>query len=86
MTIVLNPGKVTLSQLEAVYWNGEVSKLHHDTHFAIKKGAERIAKIAAEVSQFTVSIPVLVNWRRLKSMQTMWLFYKEILFYHIVVV
>ncbi|OLL49303.1 histidine ammonia-lyase [Bartonella henselae] len=47
MTIVLNPGKVTLSQLEAVYWNGEVSKLHHDTHFAIKKGAERIAKIAA---------------------------------------
>ncbi|WP_019220356.1 histidine ammonia-lyase [Bartonella senegalensis] len=47
MTIVLNPGEVTLSQLESVYWNGEVSKLHHDTYHAIKKGAERIAEIAA---------------------------------------
>ncbi|BBL53342.1 histidine ammonia-lyase [Bartonella quintana] len=47
MTILLNPGKVTLNQLEAIYWNGEVSKLHNDTHLAIRKGADRIAEIAA---------------------------------------
>ncbi|WP_074380742.1 histidine ammonia-lyase [Bartonella doshiae] len=47
MTIVLNPSKVTLSELEAIYWNGKVSKLHNDTHLAIKKGADRIAEIAA---------------------------------------
>ncbi|UTO28852.1 histidine ammonia-lyase [Bartonella harrusi] len=47
MTILLNPGKVTLSDLEAIYFNGEVSKLHSDTHLPIRKGAERIAEIAA---------------------------------------
>ncbi|MCZ2328342.1 histidine ammonia-lyase [Bartonella sp. F02] len=47
MTVILNPGKVTLSELETVYWNGEISKLHNDTHMAIKKGADRIAEIAA---------------------------------------
>ncbi|WP_375617121.1 aromatic amino acid lyase, partial [Bartonella sp. AP58NXGY] len=47
MTIILKPGEVTLSELEAIYFNGEVSKLHHDTHLAIEKGAQRIAEIAA---------------------------------------
>ncbi|WP_455481240.1 histidine ammonia-lyase [Bartonella sp. B12(2025)] len=47
MTIILKPGEVTLNELEAVYFNGEVSKLHSDTHLAIRKGAERIAEIAA---------------------------------------
>ncbi|EJF87603.1 histidine ammonia-lyase [Bartonella vinsonii subsp. arupensis OK-94-513] len=47
MTIILKPGEVTLSELETIYFNGEVSKLHSDTHLAIRKGAERIAEIAA---------------------------------------
>ncbi|EJF86061.1 histidine ammonia-lyase [Bartonella rattimassiliensis] len=47
MTIILKPGEVTLRQLEAIYFNGEVSKLHSDTHLAIEKGAQRIAEIAA---------------------------------------
>lgn len=47
MAIILNPGKVTFSELEAVYWDGEVSKLHDNTHSAIKRGANRIAEIAA---------------------------------------
>ncbi|GAA4661051.1 histidine ammonia-lyase [Bartonella pachyuromydis] len=47
MTIVLKPSEVTLSELEAVYFNGEVSKLHSDTHLSIEKGAERIAEISA---------------------------------------
>lgn len=47
MTIILKPGEVTLSELEAVYFNGEISKLHSDTHLSIKKGAERIAEISA---------------------------------------
>ncbi|WP_332066205.1 histidine ammonia-lyase [Bartonella sp. CB189] len=45
MTIILNPGEVTLSELEAVYFNGEVGKLHSDTYLAIKKGADRISEI-----------------------------------------
>lgn len=71
MTIILNPGKVTLSELEAIYWNGEVSKLHNDTHLAIKREQSALLKLLLEVSQFTVSIPDLANWRRLKSMQRM---------------
>ncbi|WP_455474684.1 histidine ammonia-lyase [Bartonella sp. B30(2025)] len=47
MTIILNPGKVTLRELENVYVNGEVSKLHSDTYLAIEKGANRIAEIAS---------------------------------------
>lgn len=47
MTIILKPCAVTLSELETIYFNGEVSKLHSDTHLAIRKGAERIAEIAA---------------------------------------
>ncbi|WP_142416806.1 histidine ammonia-lyase [Bartonella massiliensis] len=47
MTIILKPGGVTLSELEAIYFNGEISKLHNDTHLAIEKGAQRIAEIAA---------------------------------------
>ncbi|GAA5099443.1 histidine ammonia-lyase [Bartonella acomydis] len=47
MTILLKPGEVTLSELESVYFKGEVSKLHSDTHFAIRNGAERIAEISA---------------------------------------
>ncbi|CBI76533.1 Histidine ammonia-lyase [Bartonella clarridgeiae 73] len=47
MTIILNPGKVTLNELESVYWDGKTSKLHHDTHLTIKKGAALIAEIAA---------------------------------------
>ncbi|WP_375649853.1 histidine ammonia-lyase [Bartonella sp. OT172YNZD] len=47
MTIILKPSEVTLSELAAIYFNGEVSKLHNDTHLAIEKGAQRIAEIAA---------------------------------------
>ncbi|VEJ45082.1 histidine ammonia-lyase [Bartonella vinsonii] len=47
MTIILKPGEVTLRELETIYFNGEVSKLHDDTHPAIRKGAERIAEISA---------------------------------------
>ncbi|WP_019218528.1 histidine ammonia-lyase [Bartonella florencae] len=47
MTILLKPGEATLSELEAVYFNGKVSKLHSDMHLAIRKGAERIAEISA---------------------------------------
>ncbi|EJF89931.1 histidine ammonia-lyase [Bartonella melophagi K-2C] len=61
MTIILKPGEVTLSELESVYWGGKISKLHEDTHLAIKKGAARIAEIAAGrvMSQFMALIPVL---------------------------
>ncbi|WP_273760335.1 histidine ammonia-lyase [Bartonella sp. ML70XJBT.G] len=47
MAIILKPTEVTLRELEAVYFNGEVSKLHSDTHLSIVKGAERIAEISA---------------------------------------
>ncbi|MBA9082365.1 histidine ammonia-lyase [Bartonella chomelii] len=47
MTIILKPGEVTLSELESVYWGGKISKLHEDTHLAIKKGAACIAEIAS---------------------------------------
>ncbi|WP_455475529.1 histidine ammonia-lyase [Bartonella sp. B17] len=47
MTIILNPGKVTLSELKNVYLNGEVTKLHNDTYLAIEKGADRIAEIVS---------------------------------------
>ncbi|WP_336279178.1 histidine ammonia-lyase [Bartonella sp. CB175] len=46
MTIILNPGRVTLNELKSVYFNGAVSKLHSDTYSAIQKGADRIAEIA----------------------------------------
>ncbi len=39
MTIIIKSGEVTFSELESVYWGDEVSKLHEDTHLAIKKGA-----------------------------------------------
>ncbi|WP_455482440.1 histidine ammonia-lyase [Bartonella sp. B35(2025)] len=45
MTVILNPGKVTFNELEDIYWNGKVSKLHDSTHLAIKKGADRITEI-----------------------------------------
>ncbi|WP_208436061.1 histidine ammonia-lyase [Bartonella phoceensis] len=47
MPIILKPGEATLSELEDIYFNGEVSKLHSNTHLAIRRGAERIAEIAA---------------------------------------
>lgn len=47
MTIILKPGEVTLSELEAIYFDGEICKLHKDTHLAIEKGAQRIAEIVA---------------------------------------
>lgn len=47
MAIILKPGEVTLNELEAVYFNGKVSKLHSDTYLSIQKGAERIAEISA---------------------------------------
>lgn len=46
MTILLSPGKVTLSDLADVYWSGTPAKLDPANEAAIKKGAARIAEIA----------------------------------------
>lgn len=46
MTVTLIPGQVTLSQLSAVYWDGEPAVLDRDADAAIDKAAARIAEIA----------------------------------------
>jgi len=47
MVLVLKPGSVNLSELAAVYWNGEAAKLDPACDGAIEKAAARIAEIAA---------------------------------------
>ncbi|MCJ7996426.1 histidine ammonia-lyase [Rhizobium cremeum] len=46
MTITLIPGRVTLSQLAAVYWDGEAAILDRAADDNIARGAARIAEIA----------------------------------------
>ena len=47
MTITLQPGSVSLSQLETIYWTGEPARLDPAADAAISKAAARIAEIAA---------------------------------------
>ena len=47
MTITLHPGSVTLTQLQAIYWNGEPARLDHSFDAAINRSAARIAEIAS---------------------------------------
>ncbi len=47
MPILLSPGSVTLSDLEAIYWRAESAHLDRSFDAAIEKSAARIAEIAA---------------------------------------
>lgn len=47
MKIILNPGQVTLKELETIYWQQSISKLASHTIQPITKSANRIAEIAA---------------------------------------
>jgi histidine ammonia-lyase len=47
MTITLHPGSVTLTQLQAIYWDGENARLDHSFDAAITRSAARIAEIAS---------------------------------------
>jgi histidine ammonia-lyase len=47
MTVILQPGSVSLKELEAIYWDGESARLDPSADVAIQKGANRIAEIAA---------------------------------------
>jgi histidine ammonia-lyase len=47
MTITLHPGSVPLTDLAAIYWNGENAVLDRSFDAAIEKAAARIAAIAA---------------------------------------
>lgn len=46
MTITLQPGSVTLSQLMAIYWDGKAAVLDRASDAAIARSAARIAEIA----------------------------------------
>ncbi|WP_343313858.1 histidine ammonia-lyase [Brucella sp. BE17] len=46
MTVTLIPGKVTLAQLQTIYWNDEPAVLDKSADAAINNGAARIAEIA----------------------------------------
>ncbi|MDQ0456361.1 histidine ammonia-lyase [Rhizobium paknamense] len=46
MTITLLPGQVTLSELMAIYWDGEAAVLDASADAAIARAAQRIAEIA----------------------------------------
>ena len=46
MSIVLQPGKVTLAMLESIYWTGEIASLDKSFDEPIAAGAARIAAIA----------------------------------------
>ncbi|WP_337268348.1 histidine ammonia-lyase [Oryzifoliimicrobium ureilyticus] len=47
MSVVLQPGTVSLTVLADIYWNGASAKLDRSFDAAIEKGARRIAEIAA---------------------------------------
>ena len=47
MTVNLHPGSVSLKDLEAIYWTGENARLDPSFDVRIKRGADRIAEIAA---------------------------------------
>jgi histidine ammonia-lyase len=47
MTMVLQPGSVTLADLSRIYWTGEAAKLDRSFDAGIERAATRIAEIAA---------------------------------------
>ncbi len=47
MTLTLTPGKVTLADLEQIYWHGEVIRLDASAFAGIERAAARIAEVAA---------------------------------------
>jgi len=47
MTVILQPGSVSLKDLETIYWTGQAAKLDRSADAAIQKAADRIAEIAA---------------------------------------
>jgi histidine ammonia-lyase len=47
MTMVLQPGSVTLADLSRIYWTGEAAKLDRSFDAGIARAATRIAEIAA---------------------------------------
>ena len=47
MTVILHPGRVSLADLETIYWTGESAKLDQSFDAGIQKAADRIAEIAA---------------------------------------
>ncbi|WP_102960594.1 histidine ammonia-lyase [Mangrovicella endophytica] len=46
MTITLHPGRVTLADLQAIYWNGAAARLDTSADAAIEAGAAKIAEVA----------------------------------------
>ena len=47
MTRTLTPGKVTLADLEQIYWNASPTRLDPSAHAGIDRAAARIAEVAA---------------------------------------
>ena len=47
MTRTLTPGKVTLADLEQIYWNASPIRLDPSAHAGIDRAAARIAEVAA---------------------------------------
>lgn len=47
MTIILHPGRVSLRELETIYWTGQSARLDPSCDAPIEKAAHRIAQIAA---------------------------------------
>jgi histidine ammonia-lyase len=47
MTVILHPGSVSLKDLETIYWTGDGARLDPSFDAGIRKGANRIAEIAA---------------------------------------
>jgi histidine ammonia-lyase len=47
MTMVLQPGSITLADLSRIYWTGEAAKLDRSFDAGIERAATRIAEIAA---------------------------------------
>lgn len=47
MTLTLTPGEVSLDTLATIYWTGEPAVLNPDAYDAVRRGAARIAAIAA---------------------------------------
>jgi histidine ammonia-lyase len=46
VTLAIHPGKVTLRQLESVYWNGQALRLAPTFHAQIDRSAARVAEVA----------------------------------------
>lgn len=60
--IILNPGHVTLAELERIYRSDEVAKLNPDTAPAIRQAAARVAQIVESNTTVYGINTVLGSW------------------------